>query len=272
MPATVDITCLWLAHLHGNNILFSTIRNYLCALRSAHTDLALECSIGSSKLIERVYRGIKRTQGEAASIRPRFPVTFEVLRAIDPLFILSRADHRLFRAAMWTATAGLFRIGELVVDSASNPEHQRLLLVRDLREAQMDPPVVTIHLKRSKTDVFRKEVDVKIANLTAIDALDSYLAERKLSLANDQPLFAFDDGTPLTRSKLLAIATSMIKSAGIDMSKYSGLSFRRGGATSLSAAGTSDRLVKIIGRWKGWSYARYIETPIKQIIDASANL
>ena len=147
-----------------------------------------------------------------------------------------------------------------------------MLRIADYSILQLQPRAISIHLRASKTDVFRKTVDVKIGNATALDALEYYLKFRRHSTAASEPLFAFDDGTPITRRRILTETHYRLTTAGIDLSKHSGLSFRRGGATSLSTAGVSDRLIKIIGRWNGWSYARYIETPIGQIITASASL
>jgi hypothetical protein len=273
LPATEAHTCLWLASMHRAKLKFSTIKVYLYGLRSAHVDIGVSWTpIQSSKWVERIYRGIKRDQGIANNIRPRLPITFDILRAIDRLLDLSRADHRLLRAALWIGTAGLFRIGEFTVSSASTPDQVRLLTLKNLKRIQIEPPVIAIHLRASKTDIYRKEVDVKIANRTAIHALDSYLARRTTSLASDQPLFAFDNGTPVTRKSLLASTNALIAQCGIDTAGYSGISFRRGGATSMSAAGVPDRLIKIFGRWQSWAYARYIETPLQHWIDSSQSL
>jgi hypothetical protein len=280
LPATDDCICLWLASLHGDGLAFSTIRIYLSALRSAHVDAGVLWSANRSPIVERMYRGIKRVQGIAATVRPRFPVTFAVLDKLEPQFNLSDPTHRLIRAAIWTATAGLFRIGELVPDSASLPLSIRVLRIADYTRSAIDPPTATIHLRASKTDVFRAEIDVHIGNRRAIAAMQQYLQARTdckrnasgVAATGNEPLFAHGDGKPLTRRQLLQAIALLIKNAGIDTSKHSGFSFRRGGATSLGEAGVSDRLIKTIGRWRSWAYARYVETPLRQITDASAHL
>ncbi len=77
------------------------------------------------------------------------------------------------------------------------------MCVRDLRVLQFEPLVMAIHLRASKTDVFRREVDVKICNSTALSALTDYISARTVPLTPDSPLFCTDDGRPLTRSLLL---------------------------------------------------------------------
>lgn len=258
--------------MHRDGLKFSTVKNYLYGLRSAHIDIGVTWMVQHSKRVERMYRGIKREQGIANTVRPRLPITFTVLRLIDSFLDTSRSDHRLLRAMLWFGTAGLLRIGEFAIDSARSPDRNRLLTISSLKQLQIDPPVIAIHLRASKTDIYRKEVDVKIANRTAIHALVSYLSQRQTPLTATTPLFAFDDGIPVTRKSVLTATIQLLAAAGIDMSKHSGISFRRGGATSLSIAGVEDRIIKIFGRWESWAYERYIDTPLQQWVDSTQSL
>jgi hypothetical protein len=267
LPASEDLVCLWLGFL-AQTLKYTSIKTYLYGLQSLHTDMAVECCIPSSHIVERFYRGIKRIQGANAAGKPRFPVTTAVLRRITPLLDPKRSEHRLLRAALWVATTGLFRIGEITVNSSS--QSSGALFLRALCAVQLYPPVLAIRLSKSKTDPFRHGVDVKLCNPTTDAFLSDYLCRRPLSTTPSSPLFAFDNGQALTRRTLLDAAASLLATAGIDRSEFSGLSFRRGGATSLSAAGVSDRLVQILGRWSGYSYKLYIDTPLQQLVDAAS--
>jgi len=145
--------------------------------------------------------------------------------------------------------------------------------VRRASYVQSSPPILSIHLAQSKTDVFRKTVNVHITQPTAIAAYQSYVRLRsKSSVQTNSPLFALSNGEPLDRRTLLTAAAKLLAAAGIDTSHNRGISFRAGGATSLAEAGIHDRMIKIIGRWSGGSYARYIDTPLQQFIDATAKL
>lgn len=272
LPASPSHVAIWMAALHSRGIKYNTIRVYLFGLRSTHKDLALDSSIDKSALVERTYRGIKRTQGIANTTKKRFAVTFAVLRKLDAHLNASNPYHRLIRAAAWIATAGLFRIGELTVDRSKSPNSIRTLTMASLRSLQSDPPVLAIHLKASKTDVFRKEVDVKIANKAAIAHLQTYLNRRSTARTASDPLFAKEDGKPLERAELLTAIRTLISAANVDTADTEGFSFRRGGATSLEAAHVSDRMIKTVGRWESAAYIRYIDTPIQHFIDASADL
>jgi hypothetical protein len=131
---------------------------------------------------------------------------------------------------------------------------------------------MTIHLLASKTDPFRHEIDVRIANSMAIVAMIDYLAARPSPLSPTSPLFIFSDRKILTRAALIKATRALVTKFGVDMSKFRGISFRRGGATSLALIGVPDRLIKIMGRWKGWSYSLYIETPIIHLIHAGQRM
>lgn len=210
---------------------------------------------------------------KSESTERRFAVTFHVLRLIEPKIDKSDYDHTLCRAVMWIAVAGLFRTGELVIDR-HKPFEYRLLTFDSLKFLSRDPPAISITLEQSKTDIFRRSVQVKITNTTAIAALRQYIERRSRihQPINSDPLFAKENGEPLDRTSFLKAATRFITAAGIDLSANRGISFRAGGATSLKNAGVDDRLIQVMGRWAGHSYKRYIDTPIQAFVDASAKL
>ena len=60
--------------------------------------------------------------------------------------------------------------------------------------------------------------------------------------------------------------------AGIDLTGYSGHSFRSGAATTAAAKGSSDSAIKMLGRWKSEAYQLYIKTPRDQLAAVSRQL
>jgi hypothetical protein len=195
---------------------------------------------------------------------------------MKPRLNMSLPDDRMIWAAMTLATSGLFRIGEVTIRDRSRPEPSRLLTLSSITFSNIITPAksqyFTIHLQASKTDPFRAEVDVHVSNPTAIEAMVKYLSARPYQLAPSSPLLAFSDGRPLDRSRLIASTRSLLSNLGLNADLYSGHSFRRGGATSLALAGVPDRLIKLMGRWRGWSYALYIDIPIHELVRAGASI
>lgn len=84
--------------------------------------------------------------------------------------------------------------------------------------------------------------------------------------------FRFEDGKPLTRTRLVVKVRDAIQAAGVDCSPYSGHSFRSGAATIAARQRISDVTIKILGRWKSCAYQRYIKTPRDQLAAISRSL
>lgn len=275
LPASEDNVCLWLAHMSLAPLKYTSIKVYLSGLRSLHIDLGLPTVWKNSRKLERIYRAIKRVQGTADTIKPKLPITTELLRKFEDLGLLDDniPEHRMLKAAMWSATTTLLRTGEFTADDTKrkpDSASRKTLRMRNWKIIQLDPPVAEIKLDESKTDPFRHGVELRMCHTLALKFMHDYLQRRKTPLTPDQPLFALDDGSPLTRKTLVAAVEVLLNRANVDFSKYGGFSFRRGGATSLRAAKVGEAMVKILGRWRGWSYARYIETSLPMIVSASA--
>ena len=111
---------------------------------------------------------------------------------------------------------------------------------------------------------------MRVSQSLALSDMRAYLAGcMTAALRPTAPLFAWRDGNVLTRPALLAVR-ALLDGLGIDRSPYRGISFRRGGATSLAEAGVPDRLIKMVGRWKSYVFARYIATDVSVLIVAAA--
>ena len=88
--------------------------------------------------------------------------------------------------------------------------------------------------------------------------------KRRYSIRLDSPLFAMEDGTPLTRKSLSnALRNALVAARVPNAELYKGHSFRRGGATSLARVGVADSVIKTIGRWRSHAYQLYVESNSK---------
>lgn len=244
----------------------------MSALKSAHVDENVPCIFDESRLVERMFRGIKRTQ--TAATPRRFAVTIQILDRLERHFDLSNPTHRLVRAVLWMAVTGLFRIGELTVDSGKSAGYK--MLTNGSITVGSNPLSLTVRLTASKMDVFRQSVNVLIVNRKAIAAYDLYASKRTSHRAATDPLFTVTtaNGTvkPLDRATILSAASAILTAAGISTANCRGLSFRAGGATSYAAAGLPDHLLQVLGRWQSACYTRYIDTSIDRIVEGVAHL
>lgn len=260
LPATEDTLCLWVAEL-ARHVSRASIDVYLYAVRSLHVDMGLPLPPRTDRLV-RIVDGVERDQAHIVK-RKRFPITTSVLQQMRAAVAPRTAAELCMMAAWSIATAGLLRGNEF---AAVYNEPERAPRLRDLTFADGH---ARLHLRISKTDQFGRGTDVHIAYPPALADLRAYLATRT-TLDPAAPLFATASGKPLALRAVMLAAHAALVRAGVDLSKYRGLSFRRGGASSLAIAGVPDRVVRQLGRWKSSAYVRYIDMPLASIVDAAA--
>ena len=161
-------------------------------------------------MLRRIIKGIRREKGDAPR-DTRLPLTPLVLQKLFAFIGNPRVNitARMVRAAFATATLGLLRCCEFASGSRCTPglplRYRSFAPVCAVRE------LVSLTLQRFPHGVI--------------------------------PLSAFvfvdDTGAPLSRSVVINEVKRLAKLAGLSSYRFTGHSFRQGGATSLAAAGVS---------------------------------
>jgi len=122
------------------------------------------------------------------------------------------------------------------------------------------PECFTIHLRASKTDVFRRSATIRIfasgGGDCPVAAMANWVAIRKTD--RHQPLFQRKDGRNLTRQRLTAVLRSTLEFLGHEGKAFASHSLRAGGAVSLAAAGCGAETIMLLGRWKSTSFMVYL--------------
>ena len=115
---------------------------------------------------------------------------------------------------------------------------------------------------RSKTDPFRAGQSLLIAradsSLCAVTAMQHYF---QVMAPPPGPPFIFRSGRLLTRAIVTSLLCDATRHAGLPFHSLKGHSFRIGAASSATAAGLPDWLIKVMGRWSSDCYQLYITTP-----------
>ena len=128
------------------------------------------------------------------------------------------------------------------------------------------PSFLKVRIKQSKTDPFRKGVDLFLgrtgSDICPVAALVGYLA---CGGPTPGPLFIFSDGRLLTRKKFVELVRAALAAAGVDQRHYCGHSFRIGAATTAAAKGIEDSVIKSLGRWESVAYLQYVRIPRSQL-------
>ena len=120
---------------------------------------------------------------------------------------------------------------------------------------------IRVLIKMSKTDQFGTgayifaRIDL---DLCPVNALLNYLQVRP---PTQGPLFVFEDGTYLSRQKLICALNGTLVAAGIDPDFYKVHSFRIGAATTVATMGVQYSLIQKLVRWTSDGFRLYIRTP-----------
>jgi len=253
---------------------WQTIRSYLSALRFCQIRAGLpDPSFQSFSRLTYVLKGVRRVKPDCLR-RPRLPITPAILQALYTVWSAEPCtlDNRMLWAACCLGFFGFMRAGEFTCDSAAGVDDS--LLVSDVSvDSRDEPSVLTIHLRHSKTDPFGAGCFIYLGRtyhlLCPVTAILGYLAMRP---PVSGPLFVFEDGSYLSRPKLVSHLQAALRTAGISSGAYTGHSFRIGAATTAARSGLSDSLIQKLGRWKSAAFTTYIHPPVEMLVGVSPTL
>lgn len=231
--------------------------------------------IASMPKLESIIRGIKSQQALKKGLGDkRLPITPDHLLTLRRHFQQSSNDNdgTMLWAAVSTCIFGFMRAGEMTLPSEAAFDPNTHICFKDVLVDSIDnPKIVKLNLKASKTDPFRKGVEVVLGRtnntLCPVTDLLAYLAVR-----GNGPgfLFLFSDGHSLTKQCFISRTRDALSANGVDSSKYAGHSFRIGAATAACARGINDSIIQMLGRWQSSAYQLYIRTPRDKLASFSA--
>lgn len=269
-PADEWTLCLFATFL-ASSVQHSTIKVYLSAVRALHVEQGFSDPLVDCLRLQRVLRGIKRTQGDSSSLR--LPITDDIMMVIFRALDLTQPDHCMFWAACNLAYFGFLRSAEFTVPNLASYVPAIHLGVADVAvDSHSSPSCLRLRIKASKTDPFRKGCFLHIGKgefpLCAISSLLAYLTLRGDASG---PLFLFRDGRPLSRALLTSWLRGILSAAGIQ-GNFSSHSFRIGAATVAARNGIPDHQIQALGRWTSSAYLLYIRTPAESLSRLSKQL
>ena len=265
IPVSEGWLCGYVAFLARDGLKHSSIKSYLSSI--CHLQISADPFAASMPRLEQVLKGIKVNQGRQGRNMPnqKLPITPEILRRIKSLWqpYETDPDYVMLLAACCVCFFGFMQLGELTVLSQSGYDPTSHLSFDDVAvDDPLHPTLVQLTLKTSKTDPFRRGMQLVIGStqddLCPVAALLAYLATRG---GSPGPLFCFKQGTPLTRPEFVARVKSALQLLGYPADKYAGHSFRAGAASTAAAVGLEDSVIKTMGRWESSAYLLYIRLP-----------
>lgn len=272
LPITEYHQTSFAAHL-SLTVNSGTIRSYLCAIRFVQIRAGLpDPTCSPPPKLPYVLKGIQKLSPQHSRSQ-RLPITPNLLQQIHSLWSKQPLtfDKVMLWAAFCTGFFGFMRAGEFTADVTECFSEQPHLATRDVAvDSHENPQIITIHLRRSKTDQFSKGTHIYLgrtqSTLCPVAAMLAYLVIRPSTAG---PLFIFQNGSPLTRKKLVDHLRQAISQLGLDASGYSGHSFRIGAASTAATVGINDSAIQLLGRWKSPAFLAYIRSPKTQLMAVS---
>lgn len=278
LPLSEHQLCQYISFLAKEGVSHASIKCYLSALRHLQISHNLpDPMISSMPKLETVVKGIKVQQSKKPDNgKVRLPITPTVLLKIRAVWERQREDfnHIMLWAACCTCFFGFMPAGEMTIPSQIGFDPSVHLTFEDVSVDNIcKPSMLCLRLKASKTDPFRKGVNIVLGrtynNLCPIEALLAYLAVRGNGTGF---LFRFGDGRLLTKSLFVSKVRDALSRAGLVSKDYAGHSFRIGAATTAAECGLNEYMIKMLGRWQSSAYERYIQTPRENLANISVVL
>ncbi len=265
-----------MAFLYAQNLSPSTIRVYLSGVRYHQIQSGgPDPSHSDMPQLHYVLRATQRAR-PLCTRQLRLPITPSILRHLHSTWAAAPVTFtsRMLWAACCLGFFAFLRSGEFTCPS-TEAYHQSMLSPADVIVSNRERPTsLTVSLRASKTDVFQAGHSLLVGAtgnlLCPVAAMLGYLATRPNVSG---PLFIHEDGTPLSRSYLVQAVRAALASAGnLDLSRYSGHSFRIGAATTAARAGVPDSMIQTLGRWKSSAFLAYIRSRPEDITAVSRQL
>ena len=234
-PLSEAVLMRFIAFLSLSYLSYTSMRVYLSGLRFVHILLGYpDPALSPSSRLEYVLRGVRRSS--AITHRPRhLPITPRVLRLL--FHVWSQPPVTRGKVMLWAACCtgffGFLCSGEFTCPSLEAYVPSMLSVGDVAVDSYSDPSFITLHLRHSKTDVFGVGSTVYLARVDGpicpVKALLPYLVLRG---PTPGPLFLFQDGSPLSRPRLVSAVRSVLESQDLYVRHFNGHSFRIGAATT----------------------------------------
>ena len=165
LPLSESVLSMFVSQLASEGLTHQTIKCYLSAVHFHHilTGGGDPFCPGAFLVLQYVLRGIKHAPRPPS--RPRLPITPSLLRSIRSVW--SNNAHDVNYITLWGACCmgffGFMRAGEFTVTSTQDFHPASSLTLQDIAvDRHVNPSMIRIHLKQSKTDPFRHGVNIYV--------------------------------------------------------------------------------------------------------------
>ncbi len=264
---------MFAAHRAYTGRQYPPISKDLSAIRKSHIERGIEWERHLYPQLQTLLSGIYRISG-GDNFDEKIPFTTSILQKVVPLFNLMDFNHLVALTVIEMAMMGLLRVSEYAQVSADKNNPKRPLRVGDVAwvpsEQKCDYIVLNLREEKGKKGARGNVIPIgRTSNhqMCAITMLKRMLNSRRslfrelripaLDSKNENYLFVWNTGNPVSTGDVNKILKSIVHAIGLDKSKFSPHCLRIGGATSLARRNAKDSSIWQLGRWQRICFGRY---------------
>ena len=259
LPATSKSFSLY-AHVLSRSMTIETIKNNLSAVKKLHHMHNIHTDEFDHIYLTDTVRALERLIGRPPN--RKLPITPHLLRRIYSVLDLSKPKH----AALWSSFLIAFftfsRKSNVVPPSATSFDTSKHLTRGDIVFSQNK---LIICFRWSKTNQFHSRVvhlpitHIPDSLFCPVQAFSNLI--RLAPASQHSPAFSYATAPLrfLTYDSFTTGLKASLARIGIDHTRYSGHSFRRGGATLAFSSDVAGELIRSHGDWRSAAYLSYLE-------------
>lgn len=266
--------CLWIIWLFKKKLAYRTVQSYLYSLSAeikfrGGNDILRQ---GFNWYIHSTMKHFMRSKG-TQPIRLRRPLTIDLLNRLLVSLDLSEYNTRVYATMLTVGVYCLLRIGEICYSSLKG-------VVKFIRNSDIvfKSRYIEFTLWNTKTDLEKKGVKKWIvatdAKFCPFDLMCTLKVIKFNQVKPKEPFFTLKNGKPVSRYLLVKFLRDKMAlvAKDIDPREWSGISLRKGGATSALRAGISGETIQSMGNWRSSVYKGYIDHGVIDISNAQCKM
>lgn len=254
LPPTIDSISFFIVYM-SHHIDPKSVANYVHGLmRCLEPYYPQIRPICHSPLVKETLAGCKKWRGKPSLRKPPLLAT-HVLTLIERFKNSTIFDDSLFLVITLLGHFGLHRLGELTSsDVLAHRSHRKLIKRPTATRSSIGFSYILPYHKADRYFLGNTVIiPARSDNLDPTEHLAHFLRLRDASFPNRIELLIRSDGSLPTRSWYMDRLKQLFPNDG-----FGGHSLRAGGATELALCGTSESLIRRIGRWSSEAWERYI--------------
>ncbi len=258
IPATCHILCLFAQFLSRSFKSVGSIKNYISGIKLLHAINDAVCPSFSNIDLRLSLRGIARLNPHKP--RQALPMT--------PILLCKLFDTLDFKDVKDTVMWAVSILAFFTLARKSNLVAKRVGIGCDKQLTRGDIVVaqncLLVKFRWSKTiqygerQIITPVLGIKNSKLCPVRAYKRMLKQVPGPASQAAFVFPTDSGNiPVTYAQFQSFLRHSLQNIGVDASKYSSHSFRRGGASWAFQCGLDPELVQVLGDWHSDSYRNY---------------